>query len=347
MRTPRQLLLALLIPVMIAACGGRSGEEPVSFDIAVFLPGRLVDHPAFLQLTEGVRSAARKEKGTRVRVFEGGYFRNQWPEGMIALAESGSYTLIVTAGPEMAEISAELSRSYPDQRFLVLDGYVRGNRSIHSVFFNRMEQSFLAGTFSGLATTRELSRSNPDLRVGMIAGELLPGQGDLIRLGFELGLRNIDPAIQLEVAEIGNWFDAARAQALAEKMYAGGIDVILAFAGAANRGIVEAARRMDGYVVWFDAPGYVEAPGTVIGSSVIRMDRLAEERTAAAIRGELEFGRAELLGVEEGYVDFASDDRRYRRYVPAEVREAQQQYIQRMRSGELYLNLPDTFQLNR
>ncbi len=79
-------------------------------------------------------------------------------------------------------------------------------------------------------------------------------------------------------------------------MYRSGVAVILAIAGGANQGVVSAAQDAGKGVIWFDSSGYDIAPGTVIGSTRIYLDRAARELTGKAIAGELPFGSAESVG---------------------------------------------------
>jgi simple sugar transport system substrate-binding protein len=55
------------------------------------------------------------------------------------------------------------------------------------------------------------------------------------------------------------------------------------------------------------------------------------------LKGGLPFGRAELAGIAEGYVDFIEDDPIYVETVSAPVREKQAALLGRIRSGELKL----------
>ena len=156
---------------------------------------------------------------------------------------------------------------------------------------------------------------------------------------FELGLRAVDPDASVDFRVLGNWYDAGRAAELANSMYASGSDVILTIAGGGNQGVIAAARERRRFVLWYDSPGFSEAPGVVIGSTVIALDRAAYERTLEAIAGTLAFGTASVLGVADGYVGFVEDDPLYRRHVVEEVRQAQRSILDRMESGELFLQM--------
>lgn len=166
---------------------------------------------------------------------------------------------------------------------------------------------------------------------------------DVILPSFELGARSIDPQIDVDFRVLGNWNDAAKASELATSMIDRGVDVILTIAGAGNQGVVGAARSRGAYVLWFDSPGYAVAPRFVVGSAIIAQDRAAYDRVSAAIRGDLDYGVADILGVQDGYVDFAQDDPLYELHVPETVRGEMAELVSRMKSGELHLDMHLSF----
>lgn len=163
---------------------------------------------------------------------------------------------------------------------------------------------------------------------------------EVILPGYELGLRSVDPDGTVDFRVLGNWYDAGRAAELASSMYATGSHIVLTIAGGGNQGVISAARDRDAYVIWYDTPGLDEAPGIVIGSTYVALDTAAYERTLAGIRGELAFGQAEVLGVADGYVGFVQDDRLYERHVDETVRARMARTVEKMESGELFLDMP-------
>jgi simple sugar transport system substrate-binding protein len=136
---------------------------------------------------------------------------------------------------------------------------------------------------------------------------------------------------------VGNWFDAGRGAELTAEMIRAGARVILPVAGGAGEGAVQAAVEGGAKIVWVDTIGYGIMPGTVVGSSVLRQDKAAYEKTMLFLKGELPFGRAETAGITDGYVDFVEDDPNYISAVSPGIREQQAALIVRLRSGALRL----------
>lgn len=335
-------LLSLLGGFAFGLGAGETATGEV-FDIAVFVPGVVEGSPTYELLVAGVERAVEEAESATVQVVEGGFNQSLWQEGVTSLAASGSFDLIVTSNPSMPEITAAVSESFPSQRFLVLDGYLEGNDSIYTVLFNQREQGFLSGYFAGLVTTSDMEHANSEPRVGLLAGQEFPIMNGVILPSYELGLKAADPDGTVDFRILGNWYDASKASDLASNMIDGGVDTILAIAGGGNQGVITAARQRGAYVLWYDTSGYDEAPGIVIGSSLVRLDRAAYEKTLKAIEGTLPYGEAVILGAQEGYVTYDTEHQEFERHVPENVREELEAMLRRLETGDLVLEMPTRF----
>jgi simple sugar transport system substrate-binding protein len=256
------------------------------------------------------------------------------------MAAGGGYDLIVTSNPSMPEIVESVAESVEDVRFLVLDGYLEGHPRIHTVLFNQREQAFLSGYFAGLVTDDGLEYANPRPRVGLLAGQEYPIMNDVILPGYRLGAQSVVEGATVDFRVLGNWFDAGSAQEIAADMIGRGSDVILTIAGGGNQGVVASAREREAYVLWYDDSGYDQAPGVVVGSSFVRQDRATYNAALRAIRGELEWGRARVLGVADGMVSFDTEHPAFVEHVPESIRAEMNEVLDRMESGELSFEMP-------
>ncbi len=336
-------LVAVVALAVSPAFAAGSSEEPEAdlFSIGVFVPGVVEGSPTYEMLVAGVERAATESEAASVKVVEGGFNQAQWGQSITSMAASGEYDLIVSSNPEIPDIVVDVLESFPDQRFLLMDAWLQGNPQVHTVMFNQREQAFLAGHFAGLVgSSNMVDDTEGPLRAGLLAGQEYPIMNEVILPGFELGLRSVDPDGEVDFRVLGNWYDAGRAAELANSMYATGSHIVLTIAGGGNQGVISAARDRDAYVIWYDTPGLDEAPGIVIGSTYVALDTAAYERTLAAIRGELSFGQADILGVADGYVGFVEDDRLYERHVDEAVRAEMARMVEKMESGEVFLDMP-------
>jgi riboflavin transport system substrate-binding protein len=287
-----------------------------------------------------VEKAVAETGGASVKVFEAGFNQAEWEEKLTSLVVTGEYDLVVTSNPSMPELCAKVGASWPKVRFLALDGYRKDSPQLHTVLYNQVEQGYLAGYLAGLVTTGSMKGSNAARKAGMVIGQHYPVMDKVIAPGFERGLKAVDPSITVDLRVVGDWFDAAKGQALAKDEIAAGADVILPICGGAAQGVYKAAKDAGSYVVVFDDDQFAQAPGTILGCAVLRQERLAYERTKSALAGKLGWGEAEVVGVKEGFVDFLADAPEYIAAVPADIRTRMAEVVASLKSGKLVLDLP-------
>jgi len=319
--------------------------------IGVFVPGVSSGSPVYEMLVEGVLRGANESnvaagmERVTATVVEGGYNQAEWENKVTAMTASGSYDLIVSSNPSLPDIVSKVSEKFPDQHFLLLDGELEGNSSVYTLRYNQREQAYMAGYIAALETERDISvRRRPEgvinskeRRAGLVAAQEYPAMNNIILPGYLEGARAVHPDYEVDFRIVGNWYDAVKAAELTADMINGGVRVLLCIAGGANEGVISAASERDAKVVWFDSNGYSIKRGTVIGSSVLRQDVAAYTQVLRYLEGSLPFGQAEIMGVNDGYVDFVQDDPIYIETVPAEIREKQAAMIERIRSEELKL----------
>jgi simple sugar transport system substrate-binding protein len=339
----------IIAAALAAAAGTASAAGKVeqgtpatkNVSIAVFVPGVVSGSPIYEMLVAGVKQAAAETPGAEVKVVEGGFNQAEWESKITSLAATGSYDLLISSNPAIPALCAKVSEKFPKQRFLLLDGYLPGNPRIYTLRYNQREQGYLAGYIAGLATVGGVPGANPGKRIGLVAGQEYPAMNEVILPGYREGARAVDPGIEVDFRVVGNWYDAAKGRELAASMLRDGADVILAIAGGANQGVVQAAADGKASVVWFDIDGYAVKPGTVIGSAVIRQDKAAYEQARRFLAGTLPFGSAETVGVKDGYVDFVEDSPEYVAAVPEAARKQLSETAAALRSGKLVLQIGD------
>ena len=323
----------------IKAMSEQAESEEQAITIGVFIPGIMSGSPIYEMLARGVQSAAEKhnsDTGTEqavVTVIEGGYNQAEWENKLTAMTASGSYSLIVSSNPSLPDIVSGISAKFPNQYFMLLDGEMTGNSHVYAFRYNQREQAYMSGYIAALETT---AHGGPK-RIGLVAAQEYPVMNNTILPGYLEGAQAVDPLYTVDFRIVGNWYDAAKAAELASDMIRSGIRVMLCIAGGANEGVVNTASQLDAKVVWFDTNGYNIRPGTVIGSAVLYQDLAAYYQVLRYLAGTLPFGTTEIMGVNDGYVDFVEIDPLYIDAVPEEIRKKQAEMIARIRSGALLL----------
>ena len=344
---PFILLWVFTASFTFAAGGQNRANTTGAVSICVFIPGVMSGSPIYEMLAEGTIKAVEEFRSSnpgaeaQVTVVEGGFNQAEWESQVTTLAASGTYDLIVSSNPSLPAIVSPVSAKFPNQKFLLLDGELEGNPNVYTLRYNQREQAYMVGHIAALVTMEALAAnggSSGPKRIGLVAAQEYPVMNNIILPGFIEGARAIDRDFEVDFRVVGNWFDAARAAELAAGMIRGGVKVLLPIAGGAGDGVIQAASEAGAKVVWFDTNGYEIRPGTVIGSTILRQNQAAYEKVMLYLRGQLPFGRAEVVGIAEGFIDFIQDDPLYIASVSQSIRNSQAALIARLRSGELKLD---------
>ena len=110
-------------------------------------------------------------------------------------ADSPTASLFITIRYKFVDqavgVREGIAEQFPEQKFIVLDGYLKGNDAIHTMLYNQMEQSYMIGHMGGLITTSSLPGANADLKAGLIAGQEYPIMNRVIKVGYEMGLETL------------------------------------------------------------------------------------------------------------------------------------------------------------
>ena len=339
-----RILAGLGLSVLLAASFLSCTNQKTTLDtakpyhIAVFVPGVVQGSPTYEMMVDGVKAARDQATGQRqveVKVVEGGFNQGEWQKGLLALASTGEYDLIVSSNPSLPELAALVAKNVPAQHFLILDGELAGNNQIKTIGFNQYEQGYLNGYYAALVSLSGLPRTNPELALGLLAGQEYPVMNNEIRTGFTDGAKAVNPGFRVDFRVLGNWFDAAKAADLAKGMIADKIDVILTIAGGGNQGVISAAKEAGAYVMWFDSPAYLAGADTVIGSTVVNQTAACTTAVTQAIAGQLDYGTPTKLGIKEGAVGFAFDAPNFPRLVPPAIIDAEKKLIAGIKDGSL------------
>jgi basic membrane protein A len=187
-------------------------------------------------------------------------------------ASLGTYDLIIAVGFLQKTAVETVVSTYPTQPFLLIDDIVTvGN--VSSAVFRENEGSFLVGAMAGLMTQTG--------KIGFIGGMDVP----LIRrfwAGYKAGAFYERNGSSIEVREnfVGlpgdpnAWNDPTTAKAMAEAMWAQGVDIIYAAAGNSGLGVHESANEQGPgfYSIGVDADQDYLYPGSILTSMMKRID---------------------------------------------------------------------------
>ncbi|MGB9685134.1 MAG: BMP family ABC transporter substrate-binding protein [Rectinema subterraneum] len=308
--------------------------------IGVFIPGVREGSPIYDTLAKGAERLAAEISGASIKIFEAGFNQAEWEEKLTSFVASGKFDIVITSNPSMPELVNNVSKSFPKQKFICLDGYLPGNPNVYSALYNQLEQGYVTGYLAGLVSISGMKGTNPDKKIGMIIGQNYPVMDKMIIPGFMQGLKAADPAFQLDIRVLGNWYDAAKAADLSRSLYAAGADIILPICGSASQGAVKVAQETGKYLVFFDDNEFARAPDNILGCAVLHQEDLAYRSLKAAIEGKLPFGKADVVGMKEGYIEFLNTNPAYIKNVPEPIRKKVDAAIQSIKTGQLTFQVP-------
>jgi len=320
----------LLMALLAAPIFTKSDSETAVKQIAVFIPGVMAGSPIYEELDAGVRQAAEQNSIT-VKTIEGGFNAADWPDKVKEIAATGIYDLIISSNPSMPQIMQDVSLDFPEQKFLCLDGKTEGNPNIYTAEYKQFDQAYMAGYMAGLVTLSNMDGANSDKKVGMIVAHHYPVLDEVLIPGFKKGLQDVDKDIKVDLRVVGNWWDATKASELTSIMINEGSDVFLSISGGATQGVISKCQDLGKYVIHFDSNGYDKAPGTVVGSTVIRQKELTYKLVKDFIDGKLKFGKGETFSAKDGYIDFIEDDKLYQDNVPEDIKTKMSAVVEKIK----------------
>jgi basic membrane lipoprotein Med (substrate-binding protein (PBP1-ABC) superfamily)/DNA-binding SARP family transcriptional activator len=238
-------------------------------------------------------------------------------EEIRSLAEA-DYDLIISGSVFFEGAILTVAEEHPEIQYVLIDSGA-AHPSLTSVRFAANEGSFLAGVVAARATESRV--------VGFVGGMPSPLIDDF-RAGFEAGVHDVDPDIDVLAIHVTDQFDGTMAFArpdlgrmAAETLYSLGADVVYHASGASGRGVFAAAADVSEdtgvhrWAIGVDTDEYVVAEPEfrpyILTSMVKRVDMAIEWAIREHARGALEPGAVMFhlvdgalgLSTSGGYID--------------------------------------------
>ncbi len=341
----RTICIALLfgMAVSLAFAAGSMEKEVAdtpSLSILVYITGVTAGSPPYTALAEGATEFASENQNVTVKVYEAGFNQAQWEEQLTSLVATGEYDVVLGSNPSLPEICASISKKFPTQKFVITDSFMEGNPQIRTYLYNQYEQSLFLGYLAGLVTTSTMSHANKALKIGFIAAQEYPLLNKHMVPGFLDGARMVNADIELDFRVIGNWFDANKTADLAASMKNAGVDVFAVIAGGAAQGLFKVAKEQGAYIVFHNTNEYGSAPGYVVGCGSMEQKKLTKEILKDALHGTIEYGKASIVGAQEGYLGFIDSDQAYANNLPESIRVQFDAFMDDIYSGKVAYSLP-------
>lgn len=273
------MLILFLVSSMFVGCTNGNGEEsnaeesiessnaPAeeiladSFKVALVLPESINDggwnasaYAGLLQLEEKYGAVISYSENTKHSEFD---------EVFRIYAEEG-FDIIFAHGNEFADSVLHIAPNYPETQFCITASNTVQEPNVSSLNTDNAEQGFIAGIVAGALSEAK--------SVGMIAGMDIPASTDSV-IGFEEGVKYINPDIKVTSTYVGDYVDAVKAKEIAYSMIDAGVDIIAHNAGSAGNGVFEACKDRGVYAIGAIADQSSIAPDQIVTSAMSDMPK--------------------------------------------------------------------------
>ena len=329
------LSLACTLTLGLAACGdseanpsgSQTGDDTLKVGI-VLSTGGLGDKN-FNDMTYAGAEQAQKDFGIEFDYVETQSASDFLPSYRM-FAESGEYDLIIGLAADQTEAITEISQDFPDQKISHIDSST-DLPNVSAVYTKWQEQTFLTGVLAGLGTLSDMEKANTDNVVGVILGQDQP----TLRLGvvgFEAGVRYVNPDCEVLEAVVGDFNDPGKAKEIALSIYNRGADFIQPIAGASGMGVFNAAKEADRYTFGVGGNQNYMEPDYIVATALRDVNTIVYNEIKALVEGTWEAG-VHISGIKEGSVGF--DNSQSNIELPEDIAKAVEDIKAKIVSGEL------------
>jgi len=324
----RFFTLILIFMVFFAfGCEGKKSAKPKEdLSALIFITGVIAGSPTYELLAQGALEFAKNNPKANIKIYEAGVNQAEWERQLGEMVSMGEYDVVIGSNPSLPAICVNISKIFPDQKFIILDASYEGHPQIKTYLYNQYEQSLLLGYLAGLITVSDMPYANKQKKVGFIAAQEYPLLTGHMVPGFLEGAKMADPDIELDFRVVGSWADANKAAELASAMVDAGVDIFTSIAGGAAQGLIKTAAEKKAYIVWYNIDAYDLAPGFIVGSGVMEQKKLAIEVLTNAMNGTIQYGTAHVLGIRDGYLGFVFDNDGYKN-LPEDIKSKFEVFI--------------------
>jgi len=337
----KKFLIVLLFVTLVFSCTKKNADHgQKELSVLVFITGVTAGSVPYELMAKGALEFASVNPKVSVKIYEAGFNQAQWEQQLAEMVSSGTYDIVLGSNPSLPELCVNVGKKFPNQKFIIADAFYEGNPQIRTYLYNQYEQSLFLGYLAGLVTVSDMPYANKQKRVGFIAAQEYPLLTKQMIPGFLEGAKLVDKEIELDRRIIGSWADASKAAELCAAMIDSGVDVFTAIAGGAAQGMIKTASEKKKYVVSYNTNEYKLADGLVLGCGTMEQKKLVMEILKDAAEGKIQYGKAQTVGVKEGYLGFIFDDPAYKNNLPADIREKFEKFYNDLREGKINYTIP-------
>ncbi|MCC3869856.1 BMP family ABC transporter substrate-binding protein [Terrisporobacter mayombei] len=224
--------------------------------------------------------------------------KDDYDDAYLNYAKDEKYDLIIGLGEEQEDAIKKIAEEYPNQRFTIIDSKL-SLPNVSSIYTKWNEQTFLNGVLAGLCITETQKEGDS---VGVILGKNLSYLEEGA-IGFEAGVKYINPNINVIKATVGDFDNPAKAKEIGILMYKKGVNYIQQLAGQSGFGVFAAAKEMNKYVFGVDANQNVYEPDYIVSTATRYANKIIYNEIESLVKDKWTPGIKEL-GLKDDVIGY-------------------------------------------
>ncbi|CEK29685.1 basic membrane lipoprotein [[Clostridium] sordellii] len=216
-------------------------------------------------------------------------------------AKKNEYDLIISVGGEQKKAVQQVSREFSNQKFTIIDSKLN-LPNVSSISTNWAQQTFLHGVIAGLELSKDLDENKS---AGVILGKELNHLNEGF-IGFEAGVKYINPNINVMKAVVDDFSDPAKAKEIALSMYNKGAVYIQQLAGQSGLGVFLAAKQVNKYAFGVDGNQNSFAPYNIVSTATRYANDIIYKEIEAIKYNSWKSG-VHKIGLGENVIDYTRE----------------------------------------
>jgi basic membrane protein A len=315
--------------------GGGGGASEIQVGLAYDVGGRgdqSFNDAAYKGLQDAIDEGLVPEEN--VDALEANQSGSNRDDNVINLAEQGA-DLVLPIGFAFSEGIDKIAPDFPDVNFAIVDGFAKEQPNVSNLTFKEHEGSFLVGAAAALKSEAGT--------IGFLGGQAGTGLIEKFQAGYEAGARAVNPDIEILVEYIGDttqaFVDPTKGEALSNKMYDGGADIIYHAAGLSGAGLFKAAVSQNKLAIGVDSDQSLTASPEqrklILTSMLKRVDTAVHDAIAQETEGNFKSG-TQVFGLAEQGVGYAVNKyNNNERLLSKDIQAQLEDYKKKIISGEI------------
>jgi len=314
-----------------AVAPSQAPAEAAAFKVGLLSPGPVNDQ-GWNQIAYDAIKLMEKNLGAQVSYVELSDNPAEYEKAFRDYASQG-YQMVIGHGNQFQDSAIAVARDFPNTYFFIsssrYNGPKEGNSNVIGLNTDSSQPFYVLGLISA-----KMGKGG-----GLVGGMDIPPISETFT-GFTKGAHSVDPNFKISTTYLGNWTDVAAAKEAAMSMVDGGVDFLLPNANIAGNGVYQAIteKKVWGFGTYISsdqANNFEMAPGRILANYVndygAGLINIAEQLSKGNFKpeGNIEFGLKDANVLYITYNDKAENP------IPADVKTAADEAIQKIAAGEI------------